>query len=63
MLRQVLDLFMINVDLIYVMRENQTLEDLTSKILVNVSEVIKILNKFNSCTCDTATTMASSSIL
>ena len=39
MLRQVLDLFMINVDYdLHLMRENQTLEDLTSEILVNVSK-------------------------
>ena len=62
MLRQVLDLFMINVDYdLHVMRENQTLEDLTSKILVNVSEVIQNF-KPNLILVhgDTATTMASS---
>ena len=62
MLRQVLDLFMINVDYdLHVMRENQTLEDLTSKILVIVSEVLQHCNpNLILVHGDTASTMASS---
>lgn len=42
MLKQVLDLFMIDVDYdLHLMRDNQTLEGLTSEILVNVSNVIE----------------------